>query len=41
VTAAGALAHAVLTNVRKRGEIGEHPGEDAEKAEASGQGGAS
>lgn len=41
VTAAGALAHAVMTNVRKRGEIGKHPGEDAEKAEASEQGGAS
>lgn len=35
VTAAGALAHAVLTNFRKRDEIGEHPGEDAEKAEAA------
>jgi hydrogenase small subunit len=41
VTAAGALAHAVLTNVRKRSEIGAHPGEDAEKAESSEQGGAS
>ncbi len=43
VTAAGALAHAVLTNVRKRTEIGEHPGENAEKAEASekNEGGAS
>ena len=41
VTAAAVLTHAVLTNVRKRGEIGEHPGENAEKAEASDQGGAS
>jgi len=39
-TVAGALAHAVLTNVRKRGEIGPHPGEDAEKAEAAEKGGA-
>jgi len=33
VVAAGVLTHAVLTNVRKRGEIGERPGEDAEQAE--------
>lgn len=39
--AGGALAHAVLTNVRKRGEIGPHPGEDAEQAGTSGPGGAS
>jgi hypothetical protein len=31
----------VLTNVRKRGEIGEHPGEDAEQAEADERGGGS
>ena len=41
VTAAAVLTHAVLTNVRKRGEIGEHPGEDAEKAEAAEHGGVS
>lgn len=35
VAAAGAVAHAVLTNFRKRSEIGEHPGENAEKAEAA------
>lgn len=40
-TAAAVLTHAVLTNVRKRSEIGEHPGENAEKAEASEQGGES
>lgn len=40
-TAGGALAHAVLTNVRKRGEIGPHPGEDAGQAGAPGPGGAS
>ena len=39
VTAAGALAHAVLTNVRKRNEIGEHPGENAEAAETDKKGG--
>ena len=33
VAAAGALAHAVLTNVRKADTIGEGPGEDAEAAE--------
>lgn len=33
VTAAAVATHAVLTNVRKRGEIGEHAGENAEKAE--------
>ena len=32
-TAAGAAAHAVMTNFRKRHEIGEQPGEDAEQAE--------
>ncbi|MBL9214965.1 MAG: hydrogenase small subunit [Opitutaceae bacterium] len=32
--AAGAAAHAVLTNIRKRAEIGEQPGENAERAEA-------
>jgi hydrogenase small subunit len=31
VTAAAALTHAVLTNVRKRGTIGEQPGEDNRK----------
>jgi hydrogenase small subunit len=33
VTGAAALTHAVLTNFRKRGEIGEQPGENAEQAE--------
>ncbi|MBP6865013.1 MAG: hydrogenase small subunit [Candidatus Didemnitutus sp.] len=32
-SAGGAVAHAVMTNFRKRGEIGEHPGENAEQAE--------
>ncbi len=31
-TVAGAAAHAVLTNIRKRREIGEHPGESASLA---------
>lgn len=29
VTVAGAAAHAIMTNIRKRREIGEHPGESA------------
>lgn len=33
VTAAAVATHAVLTNVRKRSEIGEHVGENAERAE--------
>ena len=33
VAAGGAAVHAVMTNFRKRHEIGEQPGEDAEKAE--------
>ena len=37
VAAAGALAHAVLTNVRKSDTIGEGPGEHAETAEAQHQ----
>ncbi|HND61745.1 MAG TPA: hydrogenase small subunit [Opitutaceae bacterium] len=37
VAAAGALAHAVLTNVRKADTIGEGPGEHAETAEAQHQ----
>jgi hydrogenase small subunit len=41
VTAAAALTHAVLTNVRKRDEIGEHAGENAEQAEATEKGGES
>ena len=35
VAAAGALGHAVMTNFRKRHDIGEQPGENAEKAEAA------
>ena len=35
VAAAGVAAHAVMTNVRKRHEIGEQPGENAEKADAA------
>lgn len=33
--AAGAATHAVMTNVRKRGEIGQQPGEEAEAADPS------
>ncbi|WP_414663247.1 hydrogenase small subunit [Horticoccus sp. 23ND18S-11] len=40
VTAAAVLTHAVLTNVRKRGEIGKQPGEDAESGDSAGRGGA-
>lgn len=39
--AAGATAHAVMTNFRKRHDIGEQPGEDAERAEREGQAGKS
>ena len=35
VTAAGIAGHALLTNIRKRAEIGEHPGESAELAPPS------
>lgn len=40
VTAAAVLTHAVLTNVRKRGEIGKQPGEDADNGDSAGRGGA-
>lgn len=40
VTAAAVLTHAVLTNVRKRGEIGKQPGEDADSGDSAGRGGA-
>jgi len=35
LAAAGVATHAVMTNFRKRDEIGEQPGEDAVKAEAA------
>jgi len=35
---AGAAAHAVLTNIRKRGEIGRHPGEDEEPGDRPDEG---
>ena len=41
VAVAGAAAHAVMTNFRKRHDIGEQAGENAEKAEQNQQGGPS